>query len=109
MNTFGTRAPAVARVPWPGTTDCLRLALSNNLKTQTAKAPDKLDSCAGGVAYHFGLFQKLLRRLGEFVLQEEGIHAFVKITRYRVLRRHFLTRFYQKGGAKRKCNLCAHV
>lgn len=43
---------------------------------------------SGSETHHIRLFAKLLRRLGELVLQQERVHAFKKITGHRALRRH---------------------
>lgn len=51
--------------------------------------PNKLAvSDSGPETHHIRLFAKLLRRLGELVLQQKRVHAFEKITGHRALRRH---------------------
>lgn len=51
--------------------------------------PNKLAvTDSGSETHHIRLLAKLLRRLGELVLQQKRVHAFEKITGHRALRRH---------------------
>lgn len=50
--------------------------------------------------YDFSLFQELLRRFGELILQKKGINAFIKIAGHWALRRHL---HHAPSGKKKTC------
>lgn len=78
---------------------------------ETDNASILVDNNIRWATYHFCLFQKLLGRLGELILQQKRIHAFIEITRCRVLRRHLYHALSGRTGRKRNRHLwsCAQA